>query len=282
MEETVDADRVIFKPKNTKDQMKFSIITICYNSENTIERTIKSVLSQTYKDYEYIIVDGASNDSTINIIRKYEPLFNGRMKWKSEPDKGIYNAMNKGIQWALGDILGIVNSDDWLECDALERVSLALKVNNNDMSALYCGGINFHLTNGEVKKWPVNIKALHRDAKMYLVSGVRHPGLFVPKEIYDKVGVFNEEMKLSADADFMLRCYYNGLVFFDINAIVSNMTEGGISTKDSPKTTKIFQKDRKILLKSFGKSGIPYLWLYFTWDMRRNLKRIAKKLKIYK
>ena len=88
--------------------MKFSIITISFNSEKTIERTIKSVLTQTYSDFEYIIVDGASKDGTLDIVKKFEPFFEGRMKWKSEPDKGIYDAMNKGIRMATGDIIGIV------------------------------------------------------------------------------------------------------------------------------------------------------------------------------
>ena len=144
--------------------MKFSIITICFNSEKTIERTIKSVLAQTCRDYEYIIVDGASKDSTLDIVKRYEPMFEGRMKWKSEPDKGIYNAMNKGIKRASGDIIGIVNSDDWLEPDALENVQKSVTANGNDLNSLYCGGINYHLANGEIKKWPVNIKALHREA----------------------------------------------------------------------------------------------------------------------
>ena len=85
--------------------MLFSIITICFNSEKTIERTIKSVLTQTFADYEYIIVDGGSRDSTLDIVKKYEPLFEGRMKWKSESDRGIYDAMNKGIMRSSGTII---------------------------------------------------------------------------------------------------------------------------------------------------------------------------------
>lgn len=262
--------------------MRFSIITICYNSEKTIERTIKSVLAQTCKEYEYIIVDGASKDGTLDIVQKYEPLFKGRMKWESEPDNGIYDAMNKGIQRSTGAIIGIVNSDDWLEPDALENVQNAVVANDNNMGALYCGGINYHLTNGEVKKWPVSIKALHRDAKNYLVSGVRHPGLFVPKGVYERIGVFNKEMKLSADADFMLRCYYQGVSFIDINTIVSNMSEGGLSTVDSVKTIKLFEEDRKLLLKSFGKSGLSFVWLYYSWKIRKSIKRIAKIFNLYK
>lgn len=262
--------------------MQFSIITICYNSEKTIERTIKSVLDQTCKNYEYIIVDGASKDGTLDIVKQYEPLFEGRMKWKSEPDTGIYNAMNKGIRRSSGDIIGIVNSDDWLEPDALEKVQAAVETNGSNLAALYCGGINYHLTNGEAKVWPVNLKALRRDAKMYLVSGVRHPGLFVPKRIYERLGVFNEVMKLSADADFMLRCYYDGVPFVDIKAIVSNMSEGGLSTVDTARTIEIFKNDRKTLLRSFGKVGLSYLWLYYSWDFRKKIKRLAKQIRLYK
>ena len=112
--------------------MKFSIITICYNSEKTIERTIKSVLAQTYKNYEYIIVDGASKDGTLEIVKRFELQFDGRLKWKSEPDKGIYDAMNKGINMATGDVIGIVNSDDWLEADAMIIVAKAIEKNGND------------------------------------------------------------------------------------------------------------------------------------------------------
>ena len=88
--------------------MKFSIITISYNSGKTIERTIKSVLAQSYTDFEYIIVDGASKDDTMDIVKRYEPLFEGRMEWVSEPDNGIYDAMNKGIKLAAGKWINFI------------------------------------------------------------------------------------------------------------------------------------------------------------------------------
>ena len=94
---------------------QFSIITICYNSADTIERTIKSVLAQTFVDYEYIIVDGASTDNTLEIVNQYQKSFGNKLRVSSEPDKGIYDAMNKGVKAAKGKIIGIVNSDDWLD-----------------------------------------------------------------------------------------------------------------------------------------------------------------------
>ena len=103
--------------------MKVSIVTATYNSSKTVEDTIKSVLCQTYKEYEYIIIDGVSKDNTLDIARKYEPQFEGRMRIYSEKDKGIYDAMNKGFQKATGDVLMLINSDDlFARPDAVELV----------------------------------------------------------------------------------------------------------------------------------------------------------------
>lgn len=248
--------------------MTFSIITICYNSEKTIERTLKSVLNQSYKDYEYIIVDGASSDSTNDIVKKYEPLFEGRMKWQSEPDKGIYNAMNKGIKRATGTIVGIVNSDDWLEPNALSVVFDAYNQNNRDKNTLYCGGINYCDISGKVKQMPVNYKAFKRQVSLYVMSGIRHPATFVPMDVYMKIGLFNEKMKLSADQDFVLRCYYGGVSFCEINHILSNMAGGGISTDGSQASLEASIHDRKIMLSEFGFRGFKFYWLYYSWRLK--------------
>ena len=168
----------------------FSIITITYNSEITVERTIKSVLSQSNQDYEYIIVDGASKDSTLDIIREFEPMFKGRMKWKSEPDKGIYNAMNKGIERATGMLICLVNSDDWLEQDALAKVAEAFEISKCDTNALFCGSIVFHYSNDASKRMDVNLKSFRHYAKYYIMSGIRHPATFVPKDVYKRIGLF--------------------------------------------------------------------------------------------
>ena len=107
--------------------MRISVITATYNSGRTIGDTLESVLRQTYKDVELIVVDGASRDDTMDVVRRYEPRFGGRLHWTSEPDRGIYDAMNKGIARATGDVIGILNSDDFYTSDTvLERVAEAM------------------------------------------------------------------------------------------------------------------------------------------------------------
>lgn len=261
--------------------MRFSIITISFNSEKTIERTIKSLLTQTYKDYEYIIVDGASKDGTLGIVKQYEPFFEGRLKWKSEPDNGIYDAMNKGVRMAIGDIIGIVNSDDWLEPDALEKVSEAAR-SINFTNTLFCGGINFHQKDGEVRTRMANLRTFKWQASiLYVMAGIRHPATFVPKIVYNTIGLFNDEMCLSADQDFILRCYFGGVDFKIVDSILSNMSEGGLSTEVSDRAKHMSEEDRKIMLRSFGKNGFSYLWLWYSWKLRGVLKRLLQRFKCF-
>jgi len=120
-----------------------SIITVCFNSENTIKDTIESVLNQTYKNIEYLIIDGKSSDETLNIIKSFEEKFNNSkitFKWISEADKGIYDAMNKGLKMANGELIGILNSDDWYE---LETVKIIVEKNQ---------GLNFSVISGKKNK----------------------------------------------------------------------------------------------------------------------------------
>ena len=110
--------------------MKISLITVTYNSGKTLSTTLESVLAQTHPNIEYIIVDGTSKDHTVDIIKEYEPRFHGTLKWVSEPDKGLYDAMNKGIRMATGDAIGILNSDDFFTTnDILQQVAAAFEAN---------------------------------------------------------------------------------------------------------------------------------------------------------
>lgn len=260
--------------------MRFSIITIAYNSENTIERTMKSVLSQTFEDYEYIIIDGASKDGTLDLVREYEPLFNGRLKWISEPDKGIYNAMNKGIERAEGEVIGIVNSDDWLESNALEVVNQIYLDNNKDNNSLYCGGIVFHANNGEQKRLDADQEMFIKGSRKYLLAGIRHPATFVPKIIYKNLGLFDETIKIAADADFILRCKNNGISIIIIKSYLSNMADGGLSNRRG--IYRIGKNDRRIILKKNGVSGINYCYQMAYWIIKNILKNILISLSLFR
>lgn len=250
------------------NQPQFSIITICYNSSATIERTIKSVLAQTFTDYEYIIVDGGSKDSTLDIVKKYEPLFEGRMKWKSEPDKGIYDAMNKGIERSSGTIIGIVNSDDWLEADALETVSECYKKNDPTIKSVCCGWMNFHYDNGSVQVLRTDESILYSMAKVYEMGGVRHPATFVPIKLYEKYGIFDRNIKIMADTDLILRFVENQVNFIFPNKVLTNMSDGGTSNKGLMKACNDFSN----ILKKRNIRGVKYFLLYYKWCAKRYIK----------
>ena len=200
--------------------MLFTIITVCYNSEKTIERTIQSVLQQTCQDYEYIIVDGASTDKTVELVQKYEPLFQGRMRWISEPDKGIYDAMNKGIRMANGELLGMVNSDDYYEPDALETIRAAYQ--GERYQVLY--GLLRTVQNG--KEVMVYLKK-HENLEQDMIA---HPSCFVTKATYEEYGVYSLKYPYSADYEFMLRIRRQPEVkFTEIYRIISNFSLDGAS-----------------------------------------------------
>lgn len=248
--------------------MEFSIITITYNSEKTLARTIESILTQTYQDFEYIIVDGVSTDNTINIVKEYEHRFDGRLKWKSEPDKGIYNAMNKGISMANGLIIGIVNSDDWLEPNALQTILDNYKEATSPKDSVYCGWINFHYTNGTTQILKTDHQIFESWSRRFEVAGVRHPAVFVPKNVYDKHGVFDESMKVLSDCDLLLRFYFEGVHYCYPNKVVSNMSDGGVSNRQWCATSN----DYKLLLNKYKLNKIKYFYLLTRFNLKTYIK----------
>lgn len=200
--------------------MLFSIITVCFNSEKTIERTIKSVLGQSNQDYEYILVDGASTDKTLDIIRRYEPLFQGKMKLISEPDRGIYDAMNKGIQASQGELIGIVNSDDYYEKDALDKIVKAYE--GYEYSIIY-GLVRWVLDGKEVMVFSKNHEFLEKDM-------ITHPSCFITKKLYERFGVYSLKYPYSADYEFMLRVKKEKEIkFIETYDIITNFSIGGVS-----------------------------------------------------
>ena len=203
-----------------------SIITVCFNSEKTIERTIKSVLEQTYKNLEYIIVDGKSTDKTLEIVEKYRPLFKGRMKVISEPDQGIYDAMNKGICNASGELIGIINSDDYYETDTVENVVAAMK--DEDYQILY-GMLRVIKENEDTG---VIVMPKHENLENEMLA---HPTCFVTKKVYSDFGMYDIKYRSCADHDFMLRMRkHSEVVFIPVYKLLANFTEGtGMSAQES-------------------------------------------------
>lgn len=178
---------------------KISIITATYNSESTIEDTLKSVLKQTYKNIEHIIVDGNSKDNTMKIIKKYEKKYNGRLKYICEKDKGIYDAMNKGIRMSTGNIVGILNSDDvYASTTVLETIANTIQKDKSDgvyADLLY---VDENLSK-PIRKW---VSGNGKIKNGWLPA---HPTLYLKKEIYDKYGLYNLNYRIAADYDFMIR-----------------------------------------------------------------------------
>lgn len=186
--------------------MKISIITAAFNSGKTLRDTMQSVLSQSYPDWEHIIVDGLSRDNTVDIIKEMAPLYNGRLKWISERDHGIYDAMNKGIAMATGDVIGILNSDDFYTSrNVLSKV--AMTVHSENLDAVY-GDI--HYVNDDDLNTCVRYYSSKFFSRLTMLMGYQpaHPSFYCRKEAYDKYGDFDTGFKIAADFEHMLRLIY--------------------------------------------------------------------------
>lgn len=207
-------------------EIMFSIITVTYNSESTIRDTIESVLNQSYKNYEYIIIDGKSTDNTLEIIKEYEVKFEGKLRYISEPDGGIYDAMNKGISMTKGEIIGIINSDDWYEKYALENVMSQYQ--EYDYTVYYGYMRTVDSMSGKEIRCAIYNHEYIREAM------INHPTVFVSKKIYEKFGMYDLCYKASADYDFIIRLVKEkNIKFIKIDQIQANFRTGGIS--ENPK-----------------------------------------------
>jgi glycosyltransferase involved in cell wall biosynthesis len=197
-----------------------SIITVAYNADRFIEKTIQSVLSQTYFPIEYIIIDGGSTDNTVNIIKKYAHRI---AWWCSEKDRGISDAFNKGLNKATGDIIGIINADDWYESDTIEKVV-------NDFG-------HSDVAYGDLQIWKGTQKDFIQKGNHRLLARemtVNHPTVFIKKNCYEKMGNFSEEYKCAMDYDLLLRFYTNNCSFKYIPFVLSNMRLEGLSDYNWP------------------------------------------------
>ena len=231
--------------------MKISLITVTYNAGDVLCCAIESVLHQTYPNLEYIIVDGASKDNTLDIIRAYEPQFQGRMKWISEPDCGLYDAMNKGIRMATGDVVGILNSDDFFTSnDVLEKVAEGFA--DNDVNAVD-GDIHFVRSDDLNRCVRYYSSRIFRRGLMRLGFIPAHPSFYCRRECFEKYGCYKTDYKIAADFDLLLRFIYVHRIrikYLPVDMVTMRL--GGASTSG----LKSRMTGMKEHLRSFRENGV--------------------------
>ena len=227
--------------QSQKNQPLITVVTVVRNGEKTLEETILSVINQTYKNIEYIIIDGTSTDGTLDIIKKYEDKID---YWISEPDKGIYDAMNKGIDLAKGDYIALLNSDDWYELDTCEIVVGKI---NSIRADIYHGMARVidERNNKIIFVYGYDIYAISQNM-------IPHPTCFVSRDIYLKFK-YDINYKSASDYDFMIKAYKSNVNFYFIEKIMVNFRMGGISQsiENNIETIKIKKKYGFIQFKNY-------------------------------
>lgn len=202
----------------TEDRPFISIITVVYNNIKTIEQTIQSVIRQPYQNKEYIIIDGGSTDGTVDLIKKYESFLS---YWVSERDNGIFDAMNKGIGQAKGELIGIINADDWYEENIFNTIAKQYRETGSD-----------HVIHGLIRNF--------LDEEFYSITGnsirrlrydmIQHPTCFIPLKFYHTFGTYSSAFKHSADYDLILRYVNRGVKFSFVEKPIVNFRLGGNSS----------------------------------------------------
>lgn len=248
-----------------------SIVTACFNSEKTIRTTIESVLNQTYPHFEYIIKDGGSKDGTLAIAEEYREAFGGRLRIISQPDSCMYEAMNQGIEASKGEIVGIINSDDYYSPDTLERVAAAyekadstLLVVIGDMERVTESGefvCRYHFTQDMV------------DRK----ECFGHPSMFAARAVYDKLGLYDTSYHLAADGDWQYRAMEDDRVVVQLCPEVFNhMREGGASDRMKYRW-KWFQERSRMRLEHHRGPAIKIYASEFYKVLKADVKNILPK-----
>lgn len=244
--------------------VKFSIITPCFNSAKTIRTTIESVVHQTAHDIEYIIVDGGSTDGTLEIVQEYQTQFQS-LVLISGPDRGIYDAMNKGIARATGKMVGILNSDDFYpHNEVLHAVEKACRPETD-----LCYGDIEYVDRENTKKVRIWRAGEYRREKLYHGWIMPHPAVFIKRELYENYGVFNLDFKIAADYELLLRFLKNNITVTYLPLTLVYMREGGYSAANFKRRRAGWQELKKAWLVNNLK--VPP---FFT--MRRILSKLTQ------
>jgi len=246
-----------------------SIITVVCNGGQYLEQTIKSVIGQTYGNIEYLIIDGGSTDGTLDIIRKYEDQID---YWVSESDKGISDAMNKGIASSTGEIIGLLHADDWYSPDQIERGVDALKQTDADF---VFGDLHFHDSAGEFK-YRINGDPGYRNIINSRMPDICHPTVLVKREAYERAGLFDTGLHVAMDYEWFLRLHRIGGEGKYVNGLLGHMRIGGVSDSSYVKALK---EVRQIAIQYGQPALIADLFLIYR-VMKGVVRRILERWKL--
>jgi glycosyltransferase len=246
--------------------MRITIITVCYNRKATIEKAMKSVLDQNYPNIEYIVIDGNSNDGTKEIIESYKDKID---QYISEPDKGMYDAINKGLQLATGDAIGLMHSDDeFYDENAISKIVSQFNLDPT-IEGVYGDGI--YVSNDSEERLIRN-----RIGGDFSIKKVKsgwlplHPTVYLKKSVMDKYGLYNLDFKIASDTEFLLRYLYKYKIKMSyINAYIVKMRMGGMST-NAKRAFEVLREDYKIY-KYHGLSAVRIVFLKKTLALKQYL-----------
>jgi glycosyltransferase involved in cell wall biosynthesis len=221
--------------------MKISIITVCYNSAATLEKTILSVASQTYKNIEYVIVDGNSKDETLNIINKHEGKIT---QWISEPDRGLYDAMNKGIAMATGDVIGILNSDDTFNSNTVIEEIVGIHTKSSIDASV--GNIVQHKEDGKIVR--LYSSKYWTPEKLKIGFMPPHPSIFLKRGLFDTFGFYQLGYTIGADYELITRFFIKNEISWKYSGITTtSMLVGGLSSSGMDSYRLISKEIQKAL-----------------------------------
>lgn len=246
------------------ENIRFSVITVSFNAENAIPKTIESIIAQTMKPYEYIVIDGLSRDNTVKTCESYrDQIENQGIRYivKSEKDTGIYNAMNKGIREANGDFISFLNAGDWYQEDALENVQALYNAAPFDLTY---GGLNYINPNGTV-----TVKKSKLDTFPVSSRHWNHPSMFLKREIYQQYG-FDENFRWYADFDIYLMLRKKGTRIQINDHVVTNFAADGVSTDVKLKKVLARAAEKYRIYRKNGYGRIYWVESY-GWELFKSL-----------
>lgn len=240
--------------------MLFSIITVCQNAAATLEAARQSLVDQRFRDFEWIVIDGCSDDQTLDIVRSYDA---GPVRVVSEPDSGIYNAMNKGVRLAQGKFIYFLNADDSL-FDGDVLASLAAEMSQSQSTQLYFGNVVYQRLQGaDLRRFD------HIDARTLLYEDLCHQAVFANRLLFDSVGQFNEEFRLNADYDWLIRVFRAGARYRWIDRTIARFTVGGTHLRNFQ---QLVDERRKVRLQYMG------AWALAVGSVRTRLRYRVRRI----